>query len=248
MTVDGGDSGTPSCPDDAAYLVGALDAEQRQAYERHLADCARCQATVASMTPTITALRRLPADRALGMLDEPEGRPGDRDDRSGPRDGVVSMAVARVRRRRRRRVAVAMVSAAAVGALVATAVVRSTLEAPAPVEMAAARPVAMEAVVDDPGLSAAAVVTPAGVGTAVSVACRYADEPPAGQSASNRYAMYVTAVDGTRTRLVSWIGTAGTAIRPEGTTPLPVDEIATVSVVMEANDLVLLQGDLDADA
>ncbi|GAC1420138.1 MAG: anti-sigma factor [Candidatus Velthaea sp.] len=48
--------------DDAeAYALGALDAVEEAAFERHLAECAQCRAAVASYAPVMQAMRSLPA-------------------------------------------------------------------------------------------------------------------------------------------------------------------------------------------
>ena len=44
MTAD------PSARLDAAYLLGALDADERLAYEAHLAICRRCRAGLAEIS------------------------------------------------------------------------------------------------------------------------------------------------------------------------------------------------------
>lgn len=43
-----------------AYVLGALEGEERDAFERHLATCPSCQREVASYLPLLSALREIP--------------------------------------------------------------------------------------------------------------------------------------------------------------------------------------------
>jgi anti-sigma factor RsiW len=43
-----------------AYVLGALDEEERERSERHLGGCASCQREVASYVPVLSALREVP--------------------------------------------------------------------------------------------------------------------------------------------------------------------------------------------
>ncbi len=45
----------------AAYVLGALTAAERQAFEAHLATCANCAAEVRSLAPVVEALAHLPS-------------------------------------------------------------------------------------------------------------------------------------------------------------------------------------------
>jgi anti-sigma factor RsiW len=92
----------------AAYALDALDDDERQAYEAHLAGCEQCRADLAGLTDTAGALG-LAADAA----DPPEGLRGrilDAARDEGP-SNVVSIGAAR-----RRRLAIAGGVAAAVAA------------------------------------------------------------------------------------------------------------------------------------
>jgi anti-sigma factor RsiW len=50
----------PFAHDDAAYVLGALDDEQRRVFEAHLATCPECQARVEEMRSTADLLAQLP--------------------------------------------------------------------------------------------------------------------------------------------------------------------------------------------
>ena len=51
------------------YLDGDLDEGAHRALEAHLRDCARCRATLASLTATVHALGSLETDRPPGLVD-----------------------------------------------------------------------------------------------------------------------------------------------------------------------------------
>ncbi len=57
---------------DAPYVLGALDQEQRLAYEVHLTDCADCRAAVAELSGLPGLLSRVPGEVALSLTDEVE--------------------------------------------------------------------------------------------------------------------------------------------------------------------------------
>jgi anti-sigma factor RsiW len=47
-----------------AYVLGALEREEREAFERHLATCPSCEREVASYLPVLSALREIPLPTA----------------------------------------------------------------------------------------------------------------------------------------------------------------------------------------
>ena len=51
------------------YLDGDLDEGAHRALEAHLRDCARCRATLASLSATVHALGSLETDRPPGLVD-----------------------------------------------------------------------------------------------------------------------------------------------------------------------------------
>jgi hypothetical protein len=114
---------------DAAYVLGALDADDRRAYERHLADCPACSAALAEFAGLPGILSKLPAEDAVALLADDDVTLG-ADDHL--RDGVHTpglvqrLAVAASRRRRRVRfgilgAAIAVVALITVGGVVYTA-------------------------------------------------------------------------------------------------------------------------------
>ncbi|MEU6560257.1 anti-sigma factor family protein [Nocardia nova] len=57
---------------DAPYVLGALDQQERLAYEAHLTTCAQCRAEVTELSGLPGLLSRVPAEVAVSLSDEPE--------------------------------------------------------------------------------------------------------------------------------------------------------------------------------
>ncbi|GGM39010.1 anti-sigma factor family protein [Dactylosporangium sucinum] len=57
--------------DSGVYVLGALSPPEREAYERHLADCAECRAEVAEFADLPALLGRLDRSAAAAIADEP---------------------------------------------------------------------------------------------------------------------------------------------------------------------------------
>lgn len=189
---------------DAAYLLGALDADERLAYEAHLAACRRCRASLAE----ISAIPPL-----LAGLDEsvfaapPEAPPAPVPDTMLPR---LLQAARRERARRRwLTTGLGLVAAACATALILIAVPSSSGPEPAPRAMAALVATPVDATI---------VLQPRSWGTEIELTCWYhrgAAEPP-----SERYELVAHSADGATYDLGSWrlapgrrvIFTSGTAL------------------------------------
>ena len=92
---------------DAAYVLGALDSEDRRAFERHLATCPVCSAAVAEFAGVPGILSKLSIEDAVALLADNDVEVGVDDHL---RDGVHTpglvqrLAAAASRRRRRRKI------------------------------------------------------------------------------------------------------------------------------------------------
>ena len=53
----------PFIQDDAAYVMGALNAEDRRAFEAHLEECPRCAQSVAELSGLTDLLDKVPTSR-----------------------------------------------------------------------------------------------------------------------------------------------------------------------------------------
>ncbi|MBN9169085.1 MAG: zf-HC2 domain-containing protein, partial [Microbacterium sp.] len=81
---------------DAAYVLGALSADDRREFEAHLEACPDCRRAVAELAPTVALLSRVAVGTVEAMSEE--------DDLAGEaaaRAQLLSLDRARSRRRRR---------------------------------------------------------------------------------------------------------------------------------------------------
>ncbi|MDT4911383.1 MAG: hypothetical protein QOC66_511 [Pseudonocardiales bacterium] len=152
----------PFVHDDAAYVLGALDEDDRRAFEAHLPTCAECQARVAQLRPTADLLTGLP----LSALTNDEPVPP-------IPDTLLPGLLRRARRERRRRgVVIASLTAVAAACVAAVAIVMW------PGGSAPARPApqAFSAVRTSP-VSATAQLVPKAWGTEIDLRCHYPNVP-----------------------------------------------------------------------
>ncbi len=208
---------------DAAYLLGALSAQDRRAYEEHLRTCADCSAEVASLAGVPGTLAMLPGDRALATLDPtpPNLLPG------------LVRAVTRDRRKPRLRVAglvaATAATAAAIGAVVAVPLAR---EEPEGDYVVLAQTVASK-------LTADARLVEERWGTTIEISCRY-DELATPSERARGYDLFVTDQAGRTTMIASWTASPGTTVRPAATTKLHLAEIRALDIRSSDTGRILL--------
>ena len=190
---------------DAAYLLGALDADERLAYEAHLAICRRCRASLAQISSIPPLLAGL--DESV-FAAPPEAAATPVPDTLLPR---LLHAAGLERARRRRLTTGLVVLAAACAIALIVIVVPSSSGGPNPA------PRAMAALVATP-VDATIALQPRSWGTEIDLTCWYprgAAEPP-----SDRYELVAHGTDGATYDLGSWrlapgrrvIFSSGTAI------------------------------------
>lgn len=217
---------------DAAYVLGALSAQDRRAYEDHLEICPDCRRAVAELAPTVGLLSRLSADDA-GRIDEVRGPD------ASARAGFVSLG--RASERRRRRVWWAAAAAAVVVIVAAIAVPLSI--------SAASRPTtgfALANVVDVP-IEASVRLTSVAWGTRIELDCRYPDvyvpgAPPA-PAGGWTYVLALVGADGADESVSTWRSWPGATARLSAATALDVVDIRTVEI-RSAKGTVLMRYDL----
>ncbi len=91
---------------DAAYVLGALSADERREFEKHLEGCDRCRASVAELAGIPGILAKLPVAEAVATTELDEQPPGEP---AFPELGIVQrLARAELRRRRRRTIILAI--------------------------------------------------------------------------------------------------------------------------------------------
>lgn len=212
---------------DAAYVLGALTAADRRAYEEHLETCDGCRRAVADVAPTAALLSRLPAARA----EHADEAPAD-----SARAGFVVRAEARVRRRRRTMWGLALAAAVLV---VAAAAVPLTIGA-------LTRPTVSFALADiaDVPLSASVELTDVPWGTRIELECTYADvQVPDVPEGGWTYVLAVVGADGTDATMSTWRAAPGTSARLSAGSALEVSDIRAIEI-RTAKGTVLMRHDL----
>lgn len=214
---------------DAAYLLGALSATDRRAYEEHLAGCRDCTAEVAALAGvpgTLAVLRDdnvAANDRSVAAI-------------SGPPPNLLPGLVRSVqqeRRRQRRRLAAVMAgvaaTAAAIGALVAGPLAGGE---PQGEYVVLAQTVASK-------LSADARLVEEHWGTTIEISCRY-DELATPSERVRGYELYVTDKSGKATLVASWSASPGSTVKPAATTKLRRGETRALDIRSSESGRVLL--------
>ena len=228
---------------DAAYLLGSLDAEERRQYEAHLSTCAECRESVAELTGMPALLALLDPDE-VAALDEasPELPP--------PPPELLDSLLAKVswRDRRRRRLSWTMAAAAAAAAVVIAVLVGihpgSSVPSAAPPPTSAS--VLTMTRVAPNSIDAAISLISQGSGTRIEMTCTYPKESADSDRHDNdvdKLAMVVVGRDGSHAQLTTWMAPPGVTVRPVGSTPMRMDQIAAVQIVSDDGD-VLLQRNL----
>jgi Putative zinc-finger len=171
----------------AAYPLGALDADERLAYEAHLAICRRCRAGLAE----ISAIPPLLAERDESVFAPPEVAPTPVPDTLLPR---LLQAAGRERARRRwLTTGLSLFAAACAIALIVIVVPSSSGPKTAPRAMTAlaATPV-----------SATVTLQPRSWGTEIDLICWY--QRGVAEPSSDRYELVAHGADGATYDLGSW--------------------------------------------
>ena len=220
----------PFIHDDAAYVMGALDDEDRRAFEAHLMECPRCAQSVAELSGLTDPLDKVPLARVL--------QPGA--DRESPPDLLLPRLMRAARAERRRRSLRLVASGAVAASLVALAVVFvATQSRPSPPEgvtvaMTPVRPAAVTATLN---------VAPASWGTKVSLDCRWVGPTTgAGSGVKKTYRLVAVPRDGGDPQvLAQWAVVPGEDAKVVGSTDLAAGGIAAIELQAVADDAVLLQ-------
>jgi|RhiMetStandDraft_4_1073278.scaffolds.fasta_scaffold00496_5 hypothetical protein len=236
---------------DAAYVLGALSPAERRDFEMHLASCPPCQAAVAELAGLPGLLAQVsPADAAMlsmavdNQVDgvSPDGATESELIEPGPPRSLLPKMIKKARSRRRKMVAaVAGIAAAVVLVIAGLATATGLL----PIRPASPQRVAFSAVVPS-GITAVADVIPEKGGTKVNVECVYAEvnDPRPGGGHEN-YSIVVVDRSGDASEIKEWPATPNKQMRPSGTTPLKVSEIADLEIRQSDTNEVLLRAALN---
>jgi len=207
---------------DAAYVLGALNLEDRRTFENYLASNPERSAEVTELGAMPDILSVLSRDEALALTDLVDSPPAE--DRG---DNVASLARAAAKRQQRSRrtgLAVVVATAAAlaiVGGVVGATVFPRTTGSVQTVAMAPMQPGSR------PGLTAELAVTEKKWGTELNWACQYTKD---WSRDVDSYDIVVTTRNGAQTTVGSWRPAGDEANGLSAATSIPTSEIRTVDI------------------
>jgi hypothetical protein len=212
---------------DAAYVLGALNLEDRRAYEDYLAANPQRSAELTELAAMPDILSVLSRDEAVALTDLEGGAPI----QAGP-DNVASLAQAAAKRQRRSRrtglaVAVAVAAALAIVGGVVGATVFPRGGSVQTVAMAPMQPGSR------PGLTAQLAVTEKKWGTELNWACEYTKD---WSRNIDSYDIVVTTKDGAQTAVGSWKPAGDEATGLSAATSIPTSEIRSVDIRVTGTD------------
>jgi len=206
---------TVACDSSAAYVLGALSASERSAFESHLAGCQDCRQAVADVAGIPGLLSRVSPDDLADPVPVP--------------DTLVPGLLRAVRRSgRRRRLAVGALAAAAVVLAVAGTLVVVDRSDNAPTA------VAMTAVVDSP-VTATAALERRGWGTEITMDCEYADE----SEWSRPYDLVAVDDAGKSYAIATWVVGPGKTASISGSVPVQPDHIDRLEIRLTSGQPLL---------
>jgi anti-sigma factor RsiW len=211
----------PHLYDDAAYLLGALDDADRDAFEAHLTTCAACRDRVAELRPTAGLLAGLRAHGEPGDAGEPD---------AGPVPDTLLPGLLRraARERSRRRLVTAGLAGLAAACLIALVVVVWPASSPSQPPARALHPVRPTPVV------ATARLVSRTWGTQIDLACKYERE----LSPKIVYRLVVVDVDRRRYDAGGWTVGEGTT-HFIGGTEVRRDRISRVEITLPDGSPIL---------
>lgn len=217
---------------DAAYVLGSLSATHRREFEAHIAECSICRDAVGELSGMPALLSQLDHNEVAAIAAS-----GQMPRVSEISSEFLASLLAAVRRRRISRIAsIAAVLAAVVLGICAMIGVRDHwLISPPSRATVSALPMAQ---VGTTLLASTVSLTSQQWGT--YIALKFVCMAPA-NAQHDTVAMVVVARDGTQTRLATWVAIPGNTASPTGSIALPVDQIATVQVVLADNGQVMLE-------
>ncbi|GAA3668371.1 zf-HC2 domain-containing protein [Nocardioides ginsengisoli] len=197
---------------DGAYALGALAADERAAYERHLPDCAECSRALGELSDLPGLLARVPRE-VVEELERVEPVP----DTLLP--GLMARLRTQARRRRRRVIAVAAAAVVLLGGVAVS--IGATRQDDAPQLAAAQR---MQSL----GSPSSGWVSLTGRrwGTRIDLTCTYEGPLPG----TTTYVLVVRSANGRSEQVGSWRSARGQEVHVTLATSTPPADIASVEV------------------
>ena len=213
---------------DAAYVLGALNLEDRRTFENYLATNPERSAEVDELGAMPDILDVLSPEEALALTDIADGPPAE----SRP-DNVTTLAAAAAKRQRRsRRTGLAVVVAAAaalaiIGGVVGATVFPRTTGSVQTLAMAPMQPG------ERPGLTAELAVTEKKWGTELNWACEYTKD---WSRDVESYDIVVTTREGAQVTVGSWRPAGDEASGLAASTSIPTPDIRSVDIRVSGTD------------
>jgi len=223
---------------DAAYVLGALDSDDRRAYERHLATCASCAAAVAEFAGLPGILSKLSSEDAVALLASDDPAFGDDHLREGVHTpGLVQrLAVATSRRRRRIRFGI-LGAAVAIAALITVGGVALTA-GQTPVAAAVAMAPVQQRVI-----TASMSVTRKAWGTRFDWSCSYPGATNIYTSPVS-YDLVVVQKSGARSVVATWTSVGPHAAGLTASSDIAFGDISSVEIRLTGSSKTLLRENL----
>ena len=224
---------------DAAYVLGALDFEDRREFERHLPTCSACAAAVAEFAGLPGILGKLTPGDAVSLLANDDVTTGVDDHL---RDGVhipgLVQRLAAAASRRRRRIRLGMIgTAVAVAAILAVGGVVYTAGQPTIGPAVAMAPLHQHVI------TASLSITRKTWGTRFDWSCSY----PGGTTpyaSPVSYDLVVVTKSGTRSIVATWSSTGPHATGLTASSNIAYDDISSVEIRLTGSSAPLLRENL----
>ena len=221
---------------DAAYVMGALDPQDRRAFENHLSTCSRCTAAVAELAGMPGLLAQVPVEQMLAPRVAPEPPP----------DTLLPRMAAEVRRQRRRRRVLNAVAGLAAAAVLVVGVMLTTGGSDSrtptgPSSSVGGDVLTMSALVKSP-VKATLHLDSVSWGTKVGLSCSYSgwDPPPTGGPRRWTYSLVIVPRDGGAVQQVAaWKALADKTITLTGSTDLKPNQIADIQLLNSQGVVIL---------
>jgi anti-sigma factor RsiW len=224
---------------DAAYVLGALDSEDRRGYERHLAKCSACSNALAELAGLPGILSKLSTSDAVALLSD-EDVSVDVDDhlRQGVHTpGLVQrLAMATARRRRRIRVGVIGAAIAVVALISAGGVVYSAGQIPVSAAVAMA-PIHQHVI------TASLSVTRTAWGTRFDWSCSYPGVATI-YAGPVSYDLVVVKKSGAKSVVATWSATGPHAAGLTASSDIAYGDISSVEIRLTGSSTALLRENL----
>lgn len=208
--------------DDAAFVLGALPADERAAFLEHLAGCASCTRAVQELAGLPGLLGRVPAEVLAGPPDREPVPPT-----------LLPALVRRVRRERQRRTWTILGAAAAIVAAVAGGSVVATHALDDGRPPAVAQPVIAGEPMQPVGsgsMTANLALTQVAWGTKLELVCHYAEHEKWGKADDANYAMFVRTRGGAVEQVATWRALPGRTMHLSAATAEGRDDISSVEI------------------